>query len=213
MFEKLFENEKCLIINKPNGISVHNAEDLSVIKQYENSGLKLYPVHRIDKETSGILILAKDSSHVNELSEALKRATKSYLAICRGIFKNESGTFRNPISDKAEGRKNPAGTKSNQKEAISEWKLLNTSKYFSELLVTIKTGRTHQIRKHCALNKRPIIGDKRYSDKAYNEKIAKIYNIEAMTLHAYKLVITLGNNEVQIECPKPEYFEKLMKEN
>lgn len=210
MFEKLFENDKCLIINKPNGISVHNAEDESVLEKYKKSGKKYFAVHRIDKETSGILILAKESTFVEELSISLKSATKSYLAICKGRFSNKKGLFNNKISDKSEGRKNPAGVTSNRKEASTFWEVEKETKFFTELLVSIKTGRTHQIRKHCLINKTPIIGDQRYGDTKYNKKIASIYNTNAMALHAYKLVIIIDSNEMEITCDRPDHFITLM---
>lgn len=209
MFEKLFENDFCLIINKPSGVSVHNEEDENVIKVYKQKGLLYYPVHRIDKETSGILILSKTKEHIEELSSALKSSTKTYLAICKGQIKQEQGTWEYPITDKAEGRKSPSGIKAKRKESKSIWKKIESNNYFSKLEVTIETGRTHQIRKHLTLFKHTIVGDQRYGEKKYNNRISSIYEFSRMALHSHKLSINIANEQIQIISKIPIEFSKL----
>lgn len=213
MFEKLFENDQCLIINKPHGVSVHNAEDKNVIEIFKEKGLDYTPVHRIDKETSGILILAKDTKYIDQLSITLKSSKKTYLTICRAQLKEESGIWNFPITNKAEGSKKVDGIKKDRVNAISSWVLLAKNPYFSLLEVTIETGRTHQIRKHCALARHAIIGDNRYGDKAFNKKISKLYAVSRMALHAHKLSIIIDGNPLNILCEAPTEFNKLVEYN
>jgi tRNA pseudouridine65 synthase len=209
MFEKLFENENCLIIDKPSGVSVHNPEDENVIDSYKKKGLIYYPVHRIDKETSGILILAKKKEVIDELSTSLKNSTKTYLAICKGTIDSKNGTWNFPITDKAEGRKSPNGIKSKRKIAKSEWRKVSQNKYFTKLEIQIETGRTHQIRKHTTLFKHSIVGDKRYGVKEYNDRIKRIYNFSRMALHSHKLEINISGELISILSIEPKEFSLL----
>ena len=210
MFEKIFENNFCLIINKPSGVSVHNPEDENVLEVYKKQGNNYYPVHRIDKETSGILILSKTKESVQELSMALKEATKTYITVCKGVIKEDNGVWNFPITDKAEGRKSPGGIKSNRKAAKSTWTRVSHNKFFSKLEVKIETGRTHQIRKHLTLFKHTVIGDQRYGEKKYNSKIKDLYGFSRMALHSHKLEIQISNELVEVISDEPKEFSLLV---
>lgn len=211
MFEIIEERQKWMIINKPSGTSVHN-EDSSVIDYFKSLGHNYSPVHRIDKETSGLLLLSKDSSYTETLQNALQSARKCYTAVCRGKIKEDSGMWTNPLSEKAEGRKNPSGPRSSRKKAQSEWRCLESNKYLSLIEVEILTGRTHQIRRHAALNKHSIIGDSRYGEKKYNELISKTYDFKRMALHAMNLEITIEGEDFNFVCETPSSFIQLLRE-
>ncbi len=185
----LEENEFFIVINKPSGLSVHNhAQSLETLLKE-----KKYPTHfvnRLDEQTSGLIIVALHSRLHLPLSESLQRGHKTYRALLRSSWKapTQNILWNAPLSDKAEGRKNPQGLKHDQKPCLTQVTHVRSNKYFTEVTCEIKTGRQHQIRKHASLAKQPIVGDTRYNDPDYNAKIQKIYNLHRMLLHAESLV-------------------------
>ena len=209
MIKIIEQTDSWLMINKPGGVSVHN-DSSSVIDYFKSKGTLTAPVHRIDKETSGLLLLSKNQNDTAKLQAALADSKKSYLAICRGKLDQDEGVWKDQLSDKAEGYKNPKGKKSELKDCMTSWKKLTSNNYFTLILFQISTGRTHQIRKHCALHKLEILGDKRYGDSKYRKLIASKYSFTGMALHSYKLDITLDEKERSFVAELPEYFEKLM---
>lgn len=168
-------------------------------------------VHRIDKDTSGILIVAKnDKAHIS-LSEQIKNheVNKTYLALVRGIVKENEATIKMPIARSNKDRKKMA-VASNGKNAITHFKVIKRfSKQNCTLLeVKIETGRTHQIRVHLSQIGYPIIGDATYSN-GKNE-----WEIEGQCLHAKSLKFkhpTTGK-EMFLEAELPAYFKKLLEE-
>jgi tRNA pseudouridine65 synthase len=186
-------NEDWIVVNKPSGLSVHNKEDsTNLIEELKKIGFDgFHAVNRLDKETSGLMLLSNDSKLLAELQLAtgLDTTSKTYLGIVRGCFKagDKIGKWNDPITNKAEGRKNPLGVKSQRVNATTHYEVLNSNKYLSYVQFKIETGRQHQIRKHCIINKHEVLGDKRYGDKKYNNLINKQYDNQTMTLHAHKL--------------------------
>lgn len=211
MIKVVEEDETWLIVDKPSGISVHNDKD-SVIDFFNSKGTKLTPVHRIDKDTSGLLLLSKKKESTSTLQEDLSKSRKYYLAICRGQFTKDSGVWTERVSDKAEGYKNPRGKSSERKDCTTHWKKLYQNKFFTLVLFRIETGRTHQIRKHCAIHKNEIIGDKRYGDSKYQKMISKKYNFNKMTLHSFQLDIQINKKDMSIKTEIPNYFDSLLGE-
>ena len=166
-------------------------------------------VHRLDKNTSGAIIIAKnDKAHIN-LSEQLKNheIKKTYIALVRGVVKENNATINMPIGRSKKDRKKMDVDK-NGKEAITHFKVLKRYKDCTLLEINIETGRTHQIRVHLSHIGYPIIGDEVYSNGKNK------WNIEGQCLHAksldFKHPIT-GKN-MHIEAPIPEYFENIIKE-
>lgn len=213
------QSSKWVVVNKPVGISVHNeANDLrAVLKKQLRPGSydDIFPVHRLDKETSGVLMVALEAETASELAEKFQghKTEKSYYAILRGSLEPSEKwqEWNFPISDKAEGRKNPQGLLKDRVAAKTQYRVLQSNKYFSLVEVNLLTGRQHQIRKHAALAEHPIVGDPRYNDGKYNEKMAEIYGDERMYLHAYKLSIQVGGRVQTFETPLPPAFKALMK--
>ncbi|MBV2168060.1 MAG: RNA pseudouridine synthase [Bdellovibrio sp.] len=206
-----------LIINKPTGISVHNeAGDVrSILKKQLHPGTfhDIYPVHRLDKETSGLLVVATEQEAAASLSEQFQnhKAEKMYYAVLRGPMdvSDEWQEWAFPISDKAEGRKNPQGLLKDRIEAKTLYRVLESNKFFSLVELRLLTGRQHQIRKHSALAKHAIVGDPRYNDPTYNSKMAKIYGNDRMYLHAFRLTLPIGGRVQTFETPVPPDFKKL----
>lgn len=188
MVQILEENEFFLVLTKPPGHSVHN-EKPSLVEFLTEHKKPLHFVNRLDQETSGLMIIAQKPEYHAELSNSLEKGHKFYRALLRGAWKQPNTEFRVdfPITDKAEGRDNPQGLSADRKAATTVLTLKKTNAYFSEVIAEILTGRQHQIRKHAALLKQPIVGDSRYGNQKDNERLEKIYGEDRMQLHAEKL--------------------------
>ena len=166
-------------------------------------------VHRLDKDTSGILIVAKnDKAHIN-LSEQIKehKVKKTYIALVKGIVKENNATINMPIGRSEKDRKKMAVTKKG-KEAITHFKVLKRYDKYTLLEINIETGRTHQIRVHLSQIGYPIVGDEVYS-KGKNE-----WNIKGQCLHAKSLDFKhpITNEDMHLEAKIPQYFEEILEE-
>ena len=220
--EIIYEDNDIIVVNKPKGMVVHPANGnpdgtlvnaIMAICKDSLSGIggELRPgiVHRLDKDTSGLLIIAKnDKAHVN-MSEQIKnhQVKKTYIALVRGIVKENEATINMPIGRSTSDRKKMAVNK-NGKEAITHIKVLKRYDKYTLLEVNIETGRTHQIRVHLSHIGYPIIGDYTYSN-GKNE-----FGVVGQCLHARKLEFKhpITNKEITLEAPLPEYFEKIINE-
>jgi 23S rRNA-/tRNA-specific pseudouridylate synthase len=197
MIQILAENNFFYVINKPVGFSVHN-ESPSIADVLKSLKKPEHFVNRLDLETSGLMVIAQKPEYHEPLSQALNQGTKTYRALLRGSLKNDVEKWTKPLTDSAEGRKNPEGLTKNRIPCFTEIRVLRKNKFFTEVDATIQTGRQHQIRKHAALAKHPVVGDKRYNDSAYNEKVFAMYDVKRMFLHARKLEFKFGfKNDVE----------------
>ena len=218
--EILYEDNDIIVVNKPKGMVVHPANGnpdgtlvnaiMSICKEsLSGIGGEIRPgiVHRLDKNTSGAIIIAKnDKAHI-ALSDELKNheIKKTYIALVRGIVKENNATINMPIARSKKDRKKMDVDK-NGKEAITHFKVIKRYQDCTLLEINIETGRTHQIRVHLSHIGYPIIGDDVYSNGKNK------WNIEGQCLHAkcldFKHPIT--GKELHIEAPIPEYFEKIL---
>lgn len=218
----IYEDKDIIVVNKPKGLVVHPANgnpDGTLVNAIMNickdslSGIggKIRPgiVHRIDKDTSGLLIVAKnDKAHI-ALSEQIKNReiVKKYVALVRGTIKENEATIDMPIGRSSKDRKKMAVRKDG-KVAITHFKVLQRYKGYTYLDIKIDTGRTHQIRVHLAEIGYPIVGDSVYS----NGK--NPFGVEGQMLHAKELTFThpTTGKEMHLEAPLPEYFENVLRE-
>lgn len=222
--EVLYEDSDIIIINKPKGMVVHPANGnlngtlvnavMAICKDsLSGIGGEIRPgiVHRLDKDTSGAIIVAKnDKAHIN-LSEQIKNheVEKTYIALVKGLVKENEATVDMPISRSTKDRKKMAVDKEG-KNAITHFKVIK--RYLESnctlLEIKIETGRTHQIRVHLSEIGYPIIGDDVYSNGKNK------WGIKGQCLHAKSLKFKhpITEKEMFIEAPLPEYFEKLIKE-
>lgn len=208
----LTKNAMWLAVDKPYGISVHNKEDsvnlLDLLKR-QLPGNQFFPVHRLDKETTGIQIIAIDPEAATDLAEQFQthKVQKFYQGVVAGQLPDE-GTWSEPLTDKAEGWKNPAGLKPERVPCETRYHKIRQTQYFTWLEFELLTGRQHQIRKHCAIAGRALIGDPRYGNPKYNQKIAQIYGFNRMALHCTKIILQDGST---IESKVPREFDNLFK--
>ena len=218
--EILYEDGDIIVVNKPKGMVVHPANGnpdgtlvnaIMAICKGSLSGIggEIRPgiVHRIDKDTSGVLVVAKnDESHIN-LSEQIKNRTvkKTYIAVVRGEIKENEATINMPIARSKKDRKKMAVDRDG-KEAITHFKVLERFGKYTLLEVKIDTGRTHQIRVHMAEIGHPLIGDEVYSN-GKNE-----FGIKGQCLHSKTLEFThpKTGERMKIEAKLPEYFEEII---
>ncbi|MCC6500177.1 MAG: RluA family pseudouridine synthase [Anaerolineales bacterium] len=219
----VFENDDLLVVNKPAGMVVHPAAGhargtlvnavLGYDPEIEGIGGEERPgvVHRLDKDTSGLILLAKNERAHRWLQDQfrLRKVEKTYLALVDGKPPTPSGRVEAHIGRDPKNRKRMAVVSANKgREAISEYKTLESFKHHTLLEFHPLTGRTHQIRLHCAFLKCPIAGDEIYGRKNATVQINRHF------LHAFKLKITLpGENAPRtFESPLPSELQKTLDE-
>lgn len=217
----VYEDQDVILINKPKGMVVHPAaghysgtlvnglmahckDDLSGINGVLRPGI----VHRIDKDTTGILIVCKNDMAHQSIAKQLydHSITRKYHAIVYGNIKEEEGTVNAPIGRSLKDRKK-MGIVMDGKHAVTHYKVLKRlKKGFTYIECQLETGRTHQIRVHMASIKHPLLGD-----DVYGPKKSK-YTLEGQCLHAKVLgfVHPRIGEYMEFEVPLPEYFEKLL---
>ena len=218
--EIIYEDSDIIVVNKPKGMVVHPANGnpdgtlvnaiMAICKDcLSGIGGEIRPgiVHRIDKDTSGLLIVAKnDNAHV-KMSEQIKNheVKKTYIALVRGVFKENEATIDMPIGRSTSDRKKMAVNK-NGKNAITHIKVLKRFDKYTLLKVNIETGRTHQIRVHLSHIGYPIVGDYTYSN-GKNE-----FDVIGQCLHAQKLEFKhpITQKDMCLEAELPQYFKDIL---
>jgi len=215
----VFEDEHLLVVNKPKGMVVHPAagnpdgtlvnallyhcgDSLSGIGGVARPGI----VHRIDKNTSGLLIVAKnDTAHVH-LAEQIKEHsfTREYEGIIIGCFKEYEGTINAPIGRHPTHRKKMAVTLKNSKEAVTHYTVVQRFDGYSHVCFKLETGRTHQIRVHSSYMGHPTLGDEVYGG------MRKGLSFEGQCLHAKKIgfIHPISGQYLEFDSELPEYFVK-----
>ena len=138
------------------------------------------------------MLIAKNPQMTAALQQALQTANKTYEAIVRGVPASETGIWKQRISNKSEGRRNPAGK--NKVHAQTQYHIISHNRYLSKIQCTISTGRQHQIRKHCVLNRHEILGDTRYGDPKYQKNMRQRFGKFEMCLQAKSLQFSLHQN-------------------
>ena len=218
----VYEDDDLLVVNKPRGMVVHPAtgnytgtlvnalmyhcgDRLSSINGIIRPGI----VHRIDKDTSGLLIVAKNDFAHNILAEQIKEHsfTRKYQAVVIGNVKDDTGTVNAPIGRHQTDRKKMAVTLKNSRNAVTHYKVIARYNGYTHVELTLETVRTHQIRVHMAYIGHPVAGDPVYSGKKYLTKL------NGQCLHAYYISFThpRTNEILAFSAPLPEYFTDFLK--
>lgn len=218
--EIIYEDNDIIVVNKPKGLVVHPANGnpdgtlvnaiMAICKEsLSGIGGELRPgiVHRLDKDTSGLLIVAKnDRAHIN-MSEQIKNheVRKIYIALVRGVVQEDEATIDMPIGRSTKDRKKMAVVKDG-KNAVTHFKVLKRYPKYTLLEIKIDTGRTHQIRVHMAEIGHPVVGDMIYSNGKND------FGVEGQMLHAKSLDFKhpITGVKMHLEADLPEYFERII---
>lgn len=217
----LYEDKDVIVVNKPKGMVVHPAaghysgtlvnalmyhcgDELSGINGVMRPGI----VHRIDRDTTGSLIVCKNDIAHNCIAAQLKEHSinRRYHAICYGVIKEDEGVIDKPIGRHPTERKKMAVNERNGKHAVTHYKVLKRFDKYTYIECVLETGRTHQIRVHMASIGHPLLGDEVYS----NRKCP--FKLEGQTLHAKILgfIHPATGEYVEADAPLPEYFNELL---
>ena len=214
-----YEDNDVIVVNKPSGMVVHPAvgnytgtlvnalmfhcNNLSDTNGDVRPGI----VHRIDKDTSGLLMVAKNNQAHTKLAKQLKEktSTRKYIAIVKGIIKHDTGTIDAPIGRDINDRKKMAVTEKNSKEAVTHFKVLKRFKGATLIECKLETGRTHQIRVHLKYIGHPILNDSTYGSR-------KTINDKGQMLHAATLgfIHPTSNEYIEFSAPLPPKMEEVI---
>ncbi|MBE7011689.1 MAG: RluA family pseudouridine synthase [Ruminococcaceae bacterium] len=216
----VFEDDCMLVVNKPQGMVVHPAagnysgtlvnallhycpDTLSGINGEKRPGI----LHRIDKDTSGLLLVAKNDLAHQSLSEQIKAhsLTREYRALVHGNIKNDEGTINAPIGRHPVDRKKMTITNKNSREAITHYKVLERFKGYTFISCRLETGRTHQIRVHMSSGGHSIVGDKTYG-------IKDKFNLNGQLLHACRVgfIHPVSGEYMEFMRDIPVHFENVI---
>ncbi len=217
----VYEDDDLLVVNKPNGMVVHPAvgnphgtlvnallyhsKNLSDINGNFRPGI----VHRIDADTTGLLVVAKNNETHIALAEQLKNKTthRKYIALCWGVIEEDSGDIIAPIGRDLKDRKKMAVTDKNSKDAVTHFRVLERYKNATKVELELETGRTHQIRVHMNYIGHPIINDKVYGNR-------KLFDETGQCLHAKTLgfIHPRTKQYMEFDSPLPECFLNIEKQ-
>jgi len=218
----VYEDDDVIVVNKPSGLVVHPApghpdgtlvnallyhcgDSLSGVGGEKRPGI----VHRIDRDTSGLIIAAKNDAAHQALSAQLADHTlsRTYECIVVGGMKGDSGTVDAPIGRHPTDRKKMAVTQKNSRRAVTHWEVVARYEGFTHVRCRLETGRTHQIRVHMAYLGHPILGDTVYGSKK------AVPGLTGQCLHAagLRFVHPRTGETVEVRCPLPEEFENVLR--
>ncbi len=217
----VYEDQDVIVVNKPRGLVVHPAPghpdgtlvnallfhcggSLSGVGGEKRPGI----VHRIDKDTSGLLIAAKNDFAHRALSEQLsdRSLSRVYEAVARGSFREDAGTVDRPIGRHPTDRKRMAVTEKNARPAVTHWEVLARYQGYTHIRCVLETGRTHQIRVHMASIGHPLLGDFTYGAPSPEK------GLEGQCLHARRLkfIHPRSGEAIELSSPLPAYFEDVL---
>lgn len=218
----LYEDQDVILVNKPKGMVVHPAaghyshtlvnglmyhckDQLSGINGVMRPGI----VHRIDMDTTGVIIACKNDMAHNSIAAQLKEhsITRRYQAIVHGVLKDDAGTIEGPIGRHPTDRKKMSINYNNGKSAVTHYKVLKRFRQYTHVECRLETGRTHQIRVHMASIEHPLLGD-----LVYGPGKCPIPGLQGQTLHAGVLgfIHPRTGEYMEFTAPLPEYFAKLL---
>lgn len=236
MLDIIFEDGHIIVLNKPAGLVVHPAAGhpsgtlvngiLHHCPDLEGIGGERRPgiVHRLDKDTSGIIVIAKNAGAHQELSIQFKARTigKRYLALVHGVPESSNGIINLPVGRHPVDRKKMSTASRSGREALTLWKIKETFHQTALLDIELKTGRTHQIRVHCKSMGHPIIGDSVYGPRRLMSRLSKsdkslynvVHKVDRQMLHAYhlELVHPATRNKHRFVVPLPGDLQEVIED-
>lgn len=217
----IYEDDDLIIINKPKNMVVHPAAghfDKTLVNaiMYHcgnhlsgiNGVLRPGIVHRIDKDTTGLLVVCKNDACHNNIAAQLKEHTiqRTYHAIVTGVIKEDAGTIDQPVGRHPNDRKKMSINQKNGKSAVTHYQVIERFSQYTYIQCHLETGRTHQIRVHMASLGHPLLGDELYGRKSNR------FKTDGQTLHAKTLgfIHPSTKEPVMFDSPLPEYFDQIL---
>jgi 23S rRNA pseudouridine955/2504/2580 synthase len=227
-FRILHEDEHLLAVNKPAGLAAHPGTGitgatlveearayLSVPADLPPAEFRPSPAHRLDRETSGVVLVAKTRRCMVRLTEIFtsgEGVRKTYLALAKGKMPRPEGTIDLPLSEHEQTARSKAARGVNFQEATTHYRVLSSMREASLLSLRIETGRTHQIRRHLEAVGHPAVGDPRYGDFAFNRLARVRWGLRRMFLHAWKLELPhpMEKRTLRLEAPLPDELREVL---
>jgi 23S rRNA pseudouridine955/2504/2580 synthase len=221
-FGVLLEDDDVLAVDKPAGLAAHPGTGiegatlvemarayLRVPEDLPATEFRPSPAHRLDRDTSGVVLVAKTRRAMVRLGEIFTEGedlAKAYLAVVKGKMPKEAGTIDLPLSEHEQTSRSKDARGVNFQEAVTRWRVVSSMKDATLLEVAIETGRTHQIRRHLEAVGHPVAGDRRYGDFVWNRAARQRWGLRRMFLHAWRLSlphpITAAPLKLQADLPE-----------
>lgn len=208
----LFENDEIIVLNKPSGLAVQGGENIShsLDKDFSDQlGYKIYLVHRLDKDTAGLMIVAKNSKAAGKWTNLIssKIVQKEYIAVCVGSLKQKKGIINENLLQHGES-----------KNAITHYVVENEKNVelstgpvvLSRIRLILETGRMHQIRIHLSKQNCPIAADDHHGNFKVNKLLKKEMKLKKMLLASVKLTVPIDGKNKIFEIPLPQHFESFI---
>jgi 23S rRNA pseudouridine955/2504/2580 synthase len=200
----LYEDDFSIIVNKPAGLAVQGGKGVKTSLDMLLAEIRTPPpllVHRLDKDTSGVLLAAKGREAAARFSSLLgRKAVKLYIAVCKGRPEKNEGVIKEELFIRGSMKKSETRYK-----LIKSGILSSVNLEYSVLELELGTGRMHQIRRHLAMTGNPVLGDDKYGDFTLNKHLKKAAGLKRLLLHASRLIIEEFN--LDIHAPLPEYLK------
>jgi 23S rRNA pseudouridine955/2504/2580 synthase len=221
----LHEDGWLLAVDKPSGLAVHPGSGIrggtlvDLVRAYlgaaaERNGFSASPAHRLDRETSGVIVVAKRRPAMVHFTDLFTRgeARKRYLTLAKGTFPRAEGRIDLPLSEHQQSAESKARVGVKMQEAGTRWRVLRQGGEAALLEVTIETGRTHQIRRHLAAIGHPVAGDKKYGDFPFNREARARWGLKRLFLHAERLEVAHPDDgrRMRFESPLPAELEEVL---
>ncbi|HZN91311.1 MAG TPA: RluA family pseudouridine synthase [Myxococcales bacterium] len=207
----LYEDDWMMAVDKPSGMAVHPGSGITsgtlvdYVRAYlgpkaERNGFSASPAHRLDRETSGVILVAKRRPAMVHFTEVFthQHPRKRYLALVKGRMPKDHGVVDLPLSEHQQTAESRARRGVNMQEAVTRWRVVRQSGDAALLECLIETGRTHQIRRHLAAIGHPVAGDRKYGDFSFNREVRSRWGLKRLFLHARG-----------IDFPHPEHGRKM----
>jgi len=228
-FEVLLEDEHLLAVSKPAGLAAHPGTGitgatlveearayLEVPEDLSPAEFRPSPAHRLDRDTSGVVLVARTRRAMARLTELFTDGTqvrKTYLALAKGKMPRDQGTIDIPLSEHEQTSRSRERRGVNFQEAITHYQVLSSMKEASLLSLRIETGRTHQIRRHLLAVGHPVAGDRRHGDFPFNRLARQRWGLSRMFLHAWKLGMPhpMGGPPLKLEAPLPAELVEVLR--